>query len=59
LKPPSIGGLRGKVVSFYIVPLDPILKGGACGVLAGQEPTPEAGERNTAMTTRYLREMRN
>jgi len=28
--------LPGKVVSFYIVPLDPALKGGACGALAGQ-----------------------
>ena len=28
--------LLGKVVSFYIVPLDPALKGGACGALAGK-----------------------
>jgi hypothetical protein len=29
--------LPGKVVFFYIVPLYPFLKGGACGALAGQK----------------------
>jgi hypothetical protein len=32
------GVLPGKVVAFYIVPLDPSLKGGAYGALAGQSP---------------------
>jgi hypothetical protein len=28
--------LPGKVLLFYIVPMDPVLKGGAYGALAGQ-----------------------
>jgi hypothetical protein len=30
------GGASREGISFYIVPLDPALKGGACGALAGQ-----------------------
>jgi hypothetical protein len=33
---PKGRGYPGKVLSFHIVPLDPALKGGAYGVLAGQ-----------------------
>jgi hypothetical protein len=37
LKLPALkGGASRKGISFYIVPLDPALKGGACGALAGQ-----------------------
>ena len=34
--PAHRAGLPGKVLSFYNVPLDPVLKGGAYGALAGQ-----------------------
>jgi len=38
VKPHALKGveLHGKVLSFYIVPLDPALKDGAYGALAGQ-----------------------
>ena len=34
------GGASREGISFYIVPLDPALKGGACGALAGQGQPP-------------------
>jgi len=37
LGPEHVEGLPGKVVFFYIVPLVPVLKGGACGAHAGQQ----------------------
>ena len=42
--PAQRAGLPGKVISFYVVPLDPALKGGACGALAGQGRTSWRGE---------------
>jgi hypothetical protein len=39
------GGVSRKGISFYIVPLDPALKGGACGALAGQGKVIKASER--------------
>ena len=36
------GGASRKGISFYIVPLDPALKGGASGALAGENHRPPA-----------------
>jgi len=38
LKLPALKGAASREgISFYIVPLDPALKGEACGALAGQD----------------------